>query len=147
MNHLDDHWVCVVVTVEERRIQFYDSLQQDGYTEMLNVAQYLADEHSEKKMIPMDPNVWTLEYAENIPKQKNGVDCGVFTCMYCDFLAGGAPLSFTQDDIDLCRIRMALSILRQHRYAPVSRAEQMEDKEGDDEEVEYLGKKPPSMPV
>lgn len=42
-----------------------------------------------------------------------GFDCGVFTCMFCDFIAKDCPISLlTQDHINYCRQRIALSILQ-----------------------------------
>jgi hypothetical protein len=40
-----------------------------------------------------------------------GYDCGVFTCMFIDFLSKDCPLVFSQDHISQCRERIALSIL------------------------------------
>ena len=40
-----------------------------------------------------------------------GCDCGVFICMYADFIAMDYPLIFTQDCIDKCQERMPLAIL------------------------------------
>jgi hypothetical protein len=41
-----------------------------------------------------------------------GFDCGVFTCMFGDFISKDCPLLFNQDHIDKCRDRIALSIMR-----------------------------------
>ena len=41
-----------------------------------------------------------------------GFDCGVFTCMFCDFTSKDCPLVFNQDHINQCRERIALSILK-----------------------------------
>lgn len=40
-----------------------------------------------------------------------GYDCGVFTCMFADFLSKDCPLMFTQHHVDQCRQRIALSIM------------------------------------
>ena len=41
-----------------------------------------------------------------------GFDCGVFTCMFADFVSNDCPLLFNQDHIDQCRDRIALSIMK-----------------------------------
>jgi hypothetical protein len=40
-----------------------------------------------------------------------GFDCGVFTCMFADFLFRNLPLVFTQDHMTMCRTKIALMIL------------------------------------
>jgi hypothetical protein len=51
----------------------------------------------------------------NVPQQDttNTTDCGVFVCMYCDFILNDCKLDFKQDDITNSdwRDRMILSIL------------------------------------
>ncbi len=51
----------------------------------------------------------------NVPQQDttNTTDCGVFVCMYCDFILNECKLDFKQDDItnNDWRDRMILSIL------------------------------------
>jgi hypothetical protein len=41
-----------------------------------------------------------------------GVDCGVFTCMFCDFILNDCLLVFNQDHIDQCRNRITISIMK-----------------------------------
>jgi Ulp1 family protease len=49
---------------------------------------------------------------DDTPKQNNLVDCGIYCLIYADLLSVGLPLNFTADEIDLCRERIALSILK-----------------------------------
>lgn len=55
-------------------------------------------------------------YLPPTPKQQSmcvvGFDCGVFTCMFCDFISKDCPLVFNQEHIDQCRDRIALSIMK-----------------------------------
>lgn len=39
-------------------------------------------------------------------------DCGVFTCMFADFILADCPLNFSQEEIDHCREKIALSIMK-----------------------------------
>ena len=41
-----------------------------------------------------------------------GVDCGVFTCMFCDFISNDCSLVFNQDHIDQYRDRVTISIMK-----------------------------------
>ena len=112
-NVLSTHWTCVVIFMQEKRIQFYDSMRGDGYHYLDGLLQYLKDEWAVKKggELP-DADKWTVVGSEtSVPQQTNGYDCGVFTCMYADFLSLDLPLSFNQGHIDHCRHHISLSIL------------------------------------
>ena len=99
--------------MEEKRIQYYDSMGGDGYEYSGALFRYLKDEWSDKKggQLP-DADKWTIVGAvEGIPQQENGFDCGAFTCMFGDYLSLDRPLTFNQTHIPRCRERIALSIL------------------------------------
>jgi len=116
INVCGDHWTLAVIHMTEKRIQFYDSMSGDGdgdrYLEGL--MQYLKNEHEDKKGCPLpDEDEWELvECTADTPQQRNGFDCGVFTCMFCDFLSTDCPLTFSQEHITQCRERIALSIMK-----------------------------------
>jgi Ulp1 family protease len=61
------------------------------------------------------PNEWKLYTMRNVPQQDqtNTTDCGVFVCMYCNFIQNHYKLDFKQDNITNSdwRDRMTLSIL------------------------------------
>ena len=108
------HWTCAVIFMEEKRIQFYDSMSGDGYGYTTGLMRYLKDEWAAKKggELP-DADEWKIVGAvDGVPQQENGYDCGVFTCMFGDFLSLDRPLSFNQNHVNQCRERIALSILK-----------------------------------
>lgn len=107
------HWVCAVAYMQEKRIQFYDSLGSDGMQYLEAIFKYIQDEHHDKKGSPLpDIDGWRLiPCSRDTPRQLNSYDCGVFTCMFADFLSKDCPLVFDQNHITLCRERIALSIL------------------------------------
>jgi sentrin-specific protease 1 len=107
------HWTCVVAFMQEKRIQYYDAMQGDGMAYLKVLFQYLQDEHLDKKKKAL-PNAhqWTLvRCTADTPRQQNGFDCGVFTCMYADFLSQNCPLIFDQSHMPQCREHIALSIM------------------------------------
>ncbi len=61
------------------------------------------------------PNEWKLYTMCKVPLQDktNTTDCGVFVCMYCDFILNDCKLDFSQDNITNSnwRERMILLIL------------------------------------
>lgn len=50
---------------------------------------------------------------QNIPRQPNFYDCGVFSLKYADYLSQGLPLGFTAEHMPYFRRRMVLEILDQ----------------------------------
>jgi len=112
-NVLKIHWTCVVIFMQEKRIQFYDSMRGDGYHYSEGLLRYLKDEWAAMKggELP-DADKWSIVGAKTgVPRQTNGYDCGVFTCMFADFLSINRPLSFDQTHMDQCRHHILLSIL------------------------------------
>lgn len=107
------HWLCAVAFVTEKRIQVYDSMGSGGQHYLDSIFQYLQDEHLDKKKCPLpDIDQWQLVPCKrDTPQQRNGFDCGVFTCMFADFLSKDCPLIFSQEHITQCRERIALSIM------------------------------------
>jgi Ulp1 family protease len=75
---------------------------------------------------------WIINPSCSAPQQENRIDCGVFVCMYIDFIHDGCELDFTQEDIDSggWRRKMMLSILL------VKRGDKDKDKDNEDIQME-----------
>ena len=113
INISQQHWTCAVIFMQEKRIQYYDSVLGDGLYYLRALRRYLKDEHRNRKHLALDTSSWTLvECQSDTPKQENGYDCGVFTCMFADYVSVDKPFDFNQATVTMCRHRMALSILR-----------------------------------
>ncbi len=109
------HWACAVVFFDEKRIQMYDSLGNSGTSYLEAILLYLKDEWNRMCADEELPNwkEWKLVTTTlDTPNQENKFDCGVFTCMYADYLSINKPLDFTQEQVNIYRERIALSILR-----------------------------------
>jgi hypothetical protein len=113
--------------MEQMKIEYYDSLHFDNVTrhgcrlkvkmreDTLQVLKdYLQNKHMKDKRIDF-PNEWKLCTGCNVPQQDttNTTYCGVFVCMYCNFILNDCKLDFSQDKITNShwRDRMILSIL------------------------------------
>jgi hypothetical protein len=75
--------------------------------------QYLQDEFKKNGYNLIDENDWSLKTVYNVPQQENTEDCGIFVCLYCEFILNDCALDFTQDDIrnGEWHKKMVLSIL------------------------------------
>jgi hypothetical protein len=121
------HFTCAVIYMEQKKIEYYDSLRFENVTRhgcrhkiklqedtLQALRDYLQKEHMKDKRKDL-PNEWKL-YTMCIVLQQdttNTTDCGVFVCMYCDFILNDCKLDFSQNDITNSnwRDRMILSLL------------------------------------
>ncbi|XP_008307881.1 sentrin-specific protease 2 [Cynoglossus semilaevis] len=113
--HLGVHWAMAVIDVKSKTVKSYDSMGQrhDDICGLLLL--YLKEEHKTKKGRDLDSGKWTIGSlrATEIPQQKNGSDCGVFSCKYAQYIAKGRPFTFKQCHMPLFRKLMIWEILNQ----------------------------------
>ena len=82
VNVTGTHWFCMVVFMEEQRIEVFDSLQGTYLDHLVVVFRYLSDEHQRRKGKALEGKWKLFTFSErNIFMQFNGHDCGVYTCM------------------------------------------------------------------
>jgi sentrin-specific protease 1 len=81
-----------------------------SYTEALE--QWLDDEHVTRKGCECAIEWELVPTLPTVPQQSNGSDCGVFSCMFADYISEDLPLQFSQADMPHFRQRLALQILR-----------------------------------
>ncbi|ORY30691.1 cysteine proteinase [Rhizoclosmatium globosum] len=107
--HLGMHWTCSTINFKKKRIEFYDSLH--GSNRVKDVyRKYLDAESLDKRKKPFDFTGWTDYCPPDIPGQLNGYDCGVFTCMYAEYIAREAEFDFSQNVMGYIRRRMVYEI-------------------------------------
>ena len=100
--------------MEERkkRINYYDSLNTNQtrskgvHKDKLRISilqvvmSYLQAKHVKLNKDKAWSDDWITNPLCSAPQQENRIDCGVFVCMYIDFIHDGCKLDFTQEDID-----------------------------------------------
>lgn len=106
----NNHWTLIAVHIADRRIEYYDSLNSNEtrgneilelFTEVL---QAMESDESEFKE-------WTTLQMQNIPRQDNDHDCGVFMCQYALELAkGGDKIEFSSKLVEKVRREMVYDI-------------------------------------
>ncbi|KAL6264523.1 hypothetical protein P5V15_004630 [Pogonomyrmex californicus] len=110
--HLDIHWCMSIVDFRDKSIIYYDSMGGNNPKCLAALKQYLQDESLDKKKQPYDMSDWKLQSAKNIPQQMNGSDCGVFSCMFAEYVCANKKITFTQDDMPYFRNKMVYEILK-----------------------------------
>ncbi|EGT51593.1 hypothetical protein CAEBREN_10473 [Caenorhabditis brenneri] len=117
--HLGMHWCMAVIDMVERKIEFYDSLY-DGNTAVLPaLKKYIAEESADKKKVQFDFTDWEIYQMEEIPRQQNGSDCGVFSCQFGEWASRRQAPRFTQKNMPYYRKRMAYEIVEKKLLATI----------------------------
>lgn len=109
--HLGNHWCLICVNFIEKNVKYYDSLGGKNPKCLNIIFDYLKQEYENKKNEEFNCSGWKLMDAEDCPKQQNGYDCGVFTCINAEYLSRDAKLDFVQDDMPILRNRICYEIL------------------------------------
>ncbi|XP_014486569.1 PREDICTED: sentrin-specific protease 1-like isoform X2 [Dinoponera quadriceps] len=110
--HLDVHWCMSIVDFREKSIVYYDSMGGNNPKCLAALKQYLQDESIDKKKQTYDMSSWKLQPAKDIPQQMNGSDCGVFSCMFAEYVCANKKITFTQQDMPYFRNKMVYEILK-----------------------------------
>jgi len=108
--HIDDHWCLVYVNFEKKSIGYYDSLRGRNFKCLKLILKYLMMEHADKKGEEFHPSGWLLMNVKNCPQQLNSWDCGVFVCMFAEYLSRDAQLNFSQKNMNRFRKQIAFEI-------------------------------------
>lgn len=109
--HLTNHWSMLIIDFQKKLVNYYDSMGFKNQECLMLMRQYLENEHLDKKRCPVDLKDWVFQRAINIPKQTNGYDCGIFSCVFAEHLCARRDFSFTQKDIPYFRNKMMYEII------------------------------------
>ena len=116
MNIGRNHWALGLVDLNTKRVRYYDSLAagtvHTAFAQFM--LKYLEDEFKDKRKgeeCPQFSSEFTVDPVEP-PQQRNGFDCGVFTCMNAECLAAGRDwIDFDQSFISDMRRKILFQIL------------------------------------
>ena len=114
------HWNLLVVFVQEKKICYYDSKHGDGKRYLEALMQWVEDigqnpNNNNQHKVHVDKKNWTLlnVSGDDFPYQTNEFDCGIFVCMFSDFLTDGLPLNeLSENDMKHYRQKIGTDILR-----------------------------------
>lgn len=108
--HKGIHWCMAIIHLKNKTIKYYDSMGAPNNPVLTALANYLKEESLDKKKCEFDMSDWKLENVRDIPQQENGSDCGVFSCMYAEFVTRNRPIVFTQQHMIYFRMKMLYEI-------------------------------------
>ena len=119
LNRDANHWACIAIDIPNTTITYLDShIPEDfpgqyGLEYADQALRFIHDEHQRAFHTP-DDREWTLlgSTPETVPQQTNGYDCGVYACLFMDYILQGLPLSVTPDQAQGAQPHMALAIIQ-----------------------------------
>ncbi|KAF9934327.1 SUMO1 sentrin specific peptidase 1 [Linnemannia zychae] len=107
-----NHWTTAIIDMSRKRIEYYDSLLGNNPKVFLILRDYLQRESMDKLKKPFGLDDWENDCPKDIPRQRNGYDCGVFTCTFMEFKSRGVEtFEFSQDEMPYLRKKLVLNII------------------------------------
>ncbi|XP_020805395.1 LOW QUALITY PROTEIN: sentrin-specific protease 1-like [Drosophila serrata] len=100
----------IPVPVHCKTIRYCDSMGKPNQDVLDALESYLQQESLDKRKQPFDTSDFKIESVPNVPQQTNGSDCGVFSCMFAEYISPDAPITFSQENMDYFRKKMILEI-------------------------------------
>ncbi|GAB0094063.1 uncharacterized protein DMENIID0001_092840 [Sergentomyia squamirostris] len=104
------HWCMAIIDMRNQTIRYYDSMGQANMRILDALEDYLKSESLDKKQRPFDTSGWKKQCMQDCPRQMNGSDCGVFSCMFAEYITRGCDITFTQAEMQYFRQKMILEI-------------------------------------
>ena len=112
VNIARSHWYLAVIDFETKETRVYDSMYENHQEVHTHLLRWLGDVSSEQRGT-FKRTEWRAGASPIRPRQDNGSDCGVFTCMYMACLSlGVTDFDFRQQNILQFRHWMAQLIYR-----------------------------------
>uniref|UniRef100_A0A182UU41 Ubiquitin-like protease family profile domain-containing protein n=1 Tax=Anopheles merus TaxID=30066 RepID=A0A182UU41_ANOME len=116
------HWCMATIDLRRKTIHYYDSMGSPNNAVLNALEQYLCEESLDKRKAPFDKTGLTKQNMRDCPRQKNGSDCGVFSCMFAEFLSRDHPITFDQSNMPYFRKKMTVEIMLGKLLTHVSRS-------------------------
>uniref|UniRef100_A0A182K3Z7 Ubiquitin-like protease family profile domain-containing protein n=1 Tax=Anopheles christyi TaxID=43041 RepID=A0A182K3Z7_9DIPT len=105
------HWCMSTIDLRRKTIHYYDSMGSPNNAVLNALEQYLCEESLDKRKTPFDKSGLTKQNMRDCPRQKNGSDCGVFSCMFAEFLTRDHAITFDQSNMPYFRKKMTVEIM------------------------------------
>jgi sentrin-specific protease 1 len=110
------HWILGIVLLKKKEIIICDSMHNESrIPSYLNyIMRWVKDLFWDKFQLEIDEKDWSKnDLKKQVPQQKDGFNCGVFTIMYADFYSDDLPyMSFGQEHMKRFRVNIGAAIIR-----------------------------------
>lgn len=114
--HLGTHWCLCTADFSKQQFGYYDSMHnKETCCVVFEIFKQFLDQLQVSTNMDVAPKYnfskWLTLSHEDIPRQHNNSDCGVFMCMYARHLSENNKFWFTQNDMPVIRRHMVLEFL------------------------------------
>lgn len=106
------HWCMAIIHLKDKTIKYYDSMGTPNPAVLRSLETYLKEESMDKRKTHLSMNDWEIESVRNLPRQMNGSDCGVFSCMFAEYITRNKPITFSQENMVYFRQKMIYEIAK-----------------------------------
>jgi len=113
ININNTHWTLAVIYIQRQEVIYYCSMHGNGEKYLVGLKKWLQDTYLQFGVENEDWSLWSFTEDRSCPRQTDGFNCGVFVCMFCDFLSDNLSLNFTSSDVKVYfRSKLGIDILR-----------------------------------
>ena len=107
------HWTLAVVYIQTKKVIYYCSMHGNGARYLVGLKKWLQDTYIQFGVEEENWSLWSFTEDSTCPRQTDGYNCGVFVCMFCDFLSDNLCLNFSSSDVKVYfRSKIGIDILR-----------------------------------
>lgn len=106
------HWCMAIIHLKQKTIKYYDSMGTPNPRLLNALEDYLREESLDKRKEPFDTSKFHKESVADAPRQMNGSDCGVFSCMFAEYITRNRQITFSQENMPYFRRKMILEIVQ-----------------------------------
>ncbi|XP_037928322.1 sentrin-specific protease 1-like [Teleopsis dalmanni] len=105
------HWCMAIIHLKNKSIKYYDSMGIPNPKVLSALEEYLKEESLDKKKIAFDTSGFLIESVNDVPRQMNSTDCGVFSCMFAEYITRDKAITFSQEHMEYFRQKMIVEIV------------------------------------
>ncbi|CBY11956.1 unnamed protein product [Oikopleura dioica] len=110
--HLGNHWTLAYADIRKKTLRYCDSMGGKNPKCLAALFDYLKIESVEKTKRALDDDWKTESISGKIPQQQNTNDCGVFSCVFADYISRDAAFNFSQADMPNLRNLVKYELLK-----------------------------------
>lgn len=114
--HLFDHWVLLVVDIQEKIVYYFNSFEDSLIEQAKIVISFLCYKYNMLMNSDMKPEFWKIIKGKS-PKQTNSNDCGVFVCSTAEMLTDNRKLIYKEEDCALLRQKIVYELVNKQLVA------------------------------